>query len=183
MVQGIKEIYKKIKTVVSDATFEDLFKRGHYFKYSVSLKGEKQRLSEFKHEVEHQKGKIVFTVVVPDANLLVEYKRPELADKYKEHGRFANLYELALLGAEQPYLQQNFEALFALGSHIRGMDGKLFPYLGYEMHDNGGMAIHNLPRKRSMLLCQGYDVSSIAHSVLLPTGVVFVDYPKKKKST
>lgn len=171
-----KEIYGKyFLEVITDKTILDLISLGAYRLYSTWIK---EKSGQFKNIVDGiKKGNVQFTVVIPERELLFEDKHEELCLTYKQCGQPATLYELALFGASFPMVQTHFLALFALGSSIKdGSDNNCFPYLSYEMEDDGRVQIEKIPRKRGLKLCD--DVWGM-NSVHLPTGVVFVKWKTK----
>jgi hypothetical protein len=181
-MQNVKEIYTKIRTHIAEATFEELFAKGAYYTFSTWIHGEEQKVSEFQHIAEVGMGKIVFTIVVPkDVDMFYKRNHEKLAEQYKEYGRFANLNELALLGAENYSLQTSFEGLYAFGSYVSGGGRKFYPYLSYEMYDDGRKKMETCPRKRGFLLNNSGDAVFSASGNFLPVGIVFVAYPKRTK--
>ena len=171
-----KEIYGKFFLEITMAkTIVELISLGAYRLYSTWIK---EKSDQFKNLVDGiTKGDAQFTVIIPDRELLFDNKHKELCLKYQQYGRPVTLLELAFFGAYFPIVQTHFLALFAFGSSIKdGRDNDCFPYLSYEMEDDGRMHIEKIPRKRGLKLCD--DIWGM-NSVHLPTGVIFVKWKIK----
>ncbi|MFZ4632508.1 MAG: hypothetical protein ACOYL8_04925 [Patescibacteria group bacterium] len=172
-----KEIYGKyFLEITNEKSIEELIELGFYRLYSTWIK---EKIDQFKNLVEGiTKGNAKYTIIVPDRELLFDNKHDELCLMYKQYGRPATLLELAFFGAYFPFVQTHFLALFAFGSSIKdGRNNDCFPYLSYEMEDDGRMRIEKIPRKRGLKLCD--DIWGM-NSVHLPTGVLFVKWKIKK---
>ena len=172
-----KEIYDRFfLEITSDKTIEELIGSGFYKIYSTWIK---EKIGQFKNLVDGiTKGRVQYTIIVPERELLFENEHKELCLKYEQYGRPATLLELAFFGAYFPMVQTHFLALFAFGSSIKeDRNNNFFPYLSYEMEDDGRIHIEKIPRKRGLKLC---DDLWTMNSVHLPTGVVFVKWKTKK---